>query len=85
MLSSQDYPKYEEPPPLPGSMFNLLEWGTEQMNSIASLPKPAQGADSQQEVSGVARRIAVGQANISLGRMHFGVRHARQRKQWGLP
>ncbi|MCR4339819.1 MAG: hypothetical protein NUW01_08035 [Gemmatimonadaceae bacterium] len=79
VLSAQDYPKYEEPVPLPGSMFNLLEWNTEQLNSIASLPKPAQGADSQQEVSGVARRIAVGQANISLGRMHFGARSARTR------
>jgi hypothetical protein len=79
VLSSADFPKYEEPPPIPGSFFQMVEWQTEQLNSIASLPKPLQGSDSQQEVSGVARRIAVGQAQISLSRMQSAWVAARKR------
>lgn len=79
VLSAQDFPHYEEPPPIPGSFFQMMEWQTEQLNSIASLPKPLQGADGQQEVSGVARRIAVGQANISLSRMQASWTSARKR------
>ena len=79
VLSAQDYPKYEEPPPIPGSFFQMVEWQTEQLNSIAGLPKPLQGSDGQQEVSGVARRIAVGQAQISLSRMQQAWLAARKR------
>lgn len=79
VLSKEDFPFYEPPPPIPGSFFQMVEWQTEQLNSIASLPKPLQGADGQQEVSGVARRIAVGQAQISLSRMSSAVLSARKR------
>jgi len=83
VMSSADFPHYEEPPPIPGSFFQMVEWQTEQLNSIAGLPKPLQGADGQQEVSGVARRIAVGQAQISLSRMQQAWIAARKR-YWRL-
>jgi len=79
VLSKEDFPQQEEAPAIPGSFFQMMEWQTEQVNSIAGLPKPLQGADGQQEVSGVARRIAVGQANISMSRMQAAVVAARKR------
>jgi hypothetical protein len=79
VLSKEDFPFYEPAPTLPNSFFPMVEWQTEQLNSIASLPKPLQGSDGQQEVSGVARRIAVGQAQISLSRMSAAVQAARKR------
>lgn len=83
VLSKDDFPFYEPSPPVPNSFFQMMEWQTEQLNSIASLPKPLQGADGQQEVSGVARRIAVGQAQISLSRMQQAWVSARKR-YWRL-
>ena len=79
VLSKDDFPQQGEAPAIPGSFFQMMEWQTEQVNSIAGLPKPLQGADGQQEVSGVARRIAVGQANISMSRMQAAMVAARKR------
>lgn len=67
VLSALDYPKYEEPRELPG-VREMIEFSYEQMDSAMSTSKPAQGADSQQEVSGVARQIAVQQSNVAMGR-----------------
>jgi hypothetical protein len=69
VLSRDDYPHYEEPPPLPPGLLDVIQWDYEQMNSASGVTKPAMGADDQQEVSGVARNIAVRQALVSLSRM----------------
>lgn len=68
VLSKDDYPHYEEPPQVPGNLLDVLEFNYEQMDSAMSTSKPAMGADKQQEVSGVARQIAVQQANVALTR-----------------
>jgi hypothetical protein len=78
VLSAQDYPKYEEMPPLPG-VEQMLEFQYEQMDSAMSTSKPAQGADSQQEVSGVARQIAVQQTNVAMSRMQQALASAFER------
>jgi hypothetical protein len=44
-----------------------------------STSKPAQGADSQQEVSGVARQIAVQQSNVAMSRVQQKVMSAFER------
>lgn len=79
VLSKDDYPHYEEPRPLPAGFLNVMQWQYEQMDSAASLPKPVTGSDNQQEVSGVARDIAVKQALVSLGRMQQAVNSAWER------
>ncbi len=68
ILSMADLPKWEEPPQLPGSTMQMAEFMYAQADSIAGLPKPLQGSNDQQEVSGVARNIAVQQGMIALGR-----------------
>lgn len=68
VLSKEDYPHYEQPPTIPANTLDVLEWNHEQMNSSMSTSKPAQGSDKQQEVSGVARQIAVQQANVAMSR-----------------
>lgn len=77
--SKDDYPFYEPPPTLPASLMGLIEWLDERMDSISGLTKPAQGDDRQQEVSGVARQIAVRQALVSLGRMQQALADACSR------
>ena len=64
-----DWMRYEEMRPLPPTFMEMIGFQYEQMESIGSVNKPLQGADKQQEVSGVARQVAVKQAMISLGRM----------------
>ena len=78
VLSKDDFPQYEEAPPLPG-VENMIGFQYEQMDSMMSTSKPAQGADSQQEVSGVARQIAVQQSNVALSRMQQAVQSAFER------
>ncbi len=79
VLTKDDYPQYEQPRVLPAGFLNVMQWQYEQMDLIAGLNKPAQGADSQAEVSGVARKIAVSQSLVSLGRMQQAVKAARER------
>jgi hypothetical protein len=79
VLTSQDYPKYEEPPALPPNFLQMIQWQYEQMDNSAGLNKPLQGADSQQEVSGIARRIAVGQSMVALSPMQQAIILAYER------
>lgn len=77
ILTKADEPFYEEQRQLPTNFLNVMESLKEDMNSAIGTSKPAMGADSQQEVSGVAREKAIQQSNVSLGRaqdcFHEGV------------
>lgn len=73
VLNKDDVPFYPPQPPLPPNFLDVLEYGSNQQDSIASLDKPAQGSNDQQEVSGVSRDIAVQQSNIGLSRMGLAV------------
>lgn len=69
ILRPEDKPTYGPVPPIPPMIFDVFQWGDNLQDSIASLNKPAQGSNDQQEVSGTARQIAVQQAKIGLSRM----------------
>lgn len=73
ILGPEDKPVYEQPRLIPEGLPPFMEWVEAQMDSMASLNKPVQGADNQQEVSGTARSIAVRQAMVSLSRMQQAV------------
>lgn len=79
ILTKDDAPVYPQPHPLPPDFLDVLEFGQNQQDSISSLSKPAQGSNDQQEVSGVARNIAVQQASIGLSRMGSAVNAAYER------
>ncbi len=86
VLSKDDVPFYPEQPPMPPGLLDAINWGIEQIQGIASLPKPLTGSDNQQEVSGRARLIAVQQGQIGLGPMSAAVnaayvRHCRIKLQ----
>ena len=83
VLSRDDYPHYEDRPPIPGDILNVLQWDDIQMDSSASLNKPAQGAADQQEVSGVARNIAVRQALVAMSRSQQAL-NAAYARHWRL-
>ena len=68
VVSRDDYPHYEEPRPLPPGLIETIAWNYSQMESASGLTKPAMGANDQQEVSGIARNIAVRQAMVALSR-----------------
>ena len=68
VLSRDDYPHYEDPRPIPPGLIETVAWNYSQMESASGLTKPAMGANDQQEVSGVARNIAVRQAMVALSR-----------------
>lgn len=89
VLTKDDYPWYEEPRELPSSFFNMYELLGQGMDSSIGLNKPAQGNDNAQEVSGVARRIAVEQSLVSLSTMQQAVhtawtRHGRLKLQLAM-
>jgi len=95
VLSRDDYPHYEEAPVLPASFLNVMTWLDESGHSAIGNTKASTGADNQQEVSGVARGIAVRQANVSLARAqqsltqsyerHFRVKIQLAMKHFGIP
>jgi hypothetical protein len=79
ILNKDDAPVYPQQHPLPPDFISILEYGQNQQDSISSLSKPAQGSNDQQEVSGVARQIAVQQASIGLSRMGAAVNTSYER------
>lgn len=76
ILSPNDKPTFGQVNPLPAGFLDVMAWGTNQVESIASINKPLQGSNDQQEVSGVARQIAVQEARIGLNRMQQAVNGA---------
>lgn len=68
VLSKDDYPHYEDPRPLPPGLIDTVQWHYNQMDAASGITKPASGANDQQEVSGIARNIAVRQALVALSR-----------------
>jgi hypothetical protein len=89
ILSSQDTPFYEPPRTIPANLVQFLDWEYSQMDSAFGVSRASTGADKQQEVSGVARSIAVQQANIALSRMQQGIassyeRHCRIKLQLAM-
>ena len=85
----EDYPKYEEPRDMPAQFFPMLQNMYEGMDSSAGLEPPAQGKDDDKSVSGVARRIAVEQSLVAMGRMQralhsFASRCARVKLQLAM-
>lgn len=79
ILNKDDVPFYAPTPPIPPGVIDILTYSTNQQDSIASLNKPAQGANDQQEVSGKARNIAIEQASIGLSRMGLAINAAYER------
>lgn len=73
VLSREDYPHYEDQRQLPTNYLQVTEWLTEDMHSASGVSKASSGNDKQQEVSGVARNIAVKQANVALSRFQQSV------------
>lgn len=69
ILSRDDIPTWEPQPEIPG-ILDFITYLDNQMDSAASSSKPAQGANDQQEVSGVARELAIQQASISMSRFN---------------
>lgn len=69
ILRPEDKPTYGNVPPYPPNILDVFQWGDNLQDSMASLNKPAQGSNDQQEVSGTARQIAVQQSKIGLSRM----------------
>lgn len=69
ILGPNDKPIYGQQPPLPAFFWDSINWNDEHIRSISSLTKPLTGDDKQQEVSGVARKIAVQQGQVGLSRM----------------
>lgn len=70
IFSRDDIPTWEPQPNLPENFLNIITYLDNQMDSAASSSKPAQGASDQQEVSGVARQLAIRQSNISMSRFN---------------
>lgn len=68
VLSKDDFPKYEDPRPIPPGFLETIQWLYNQMDSASGVNKPASGANDQQEVSGIARSIAVRQSLVALSR-----------------
>ncbi len=84
-----DKPWYEDVPNLPENFLNFITYLDNQMDSAASSSKPAQGAADQQEVSGVARQLAIRQSNISMSRFNQAhleayTRHCRIKVQLAM-
>ncbi len=79
ILTRDDAPVYEQAPSLPSNTLDVVDWNYAQMDSAIGLNKPAQGSDDAQEVSGVARRIAVNQALVAVSRMQVAVNVAQER------
>ena len=79
ITTKDDMPQYEQSPELPANTLDVVEWDYGQMDSAIGLNKPAQGSDDSNEVSGVARRIAVDQSLVSVSRMQHGVNVAWER------
>lgn len=89
VLSRDDYPVAEAVRPLPPNFFDGLTWQYDAMESAFGVSKASLGENKQQEVSGVARSIAVQQANVALSRMQQGLassyeRHCRIKLQQAL-
>ena len=88
-LKPDDKPTWEEVPSLPENFLNFVTYLDNQMDSAASSSKPAQGASDQQEVSGVARQLAIRQSNISMSRFNQAhleayARHCRIKVQLAM-
>jgi len=79
ILRKEDAPIYGNTPPVPTNFLDVMNWSDQKTDSIASLNKPVQGSDNQQEVSGKARQIAVQQAMVGLNRMQNAVNSAAER------
>lgn len=79
VLNKEDLPFYPVQPPLPPNILDVLTYASNQQDNIASLNKPSQGANDQQEVSGKARNIAIEQASIGLSRMGAQINSAYER------
>lgn len=79
ILSREDAPVYEDAPDLPANTLDMVDWNHTQMDSAIGLNKPAQGSDDANEVSGVARRIAVNQSLVAVSRMQQAVNVAWER------
>lgn len=79
ILRPEDKPSFGQAPPLPPNFWDGYGEVNNAIDSIASLNKPATGADDQQEVSGTARKVAVQQALVGLTRMQQPINTSFQR------
>lgn len=79
LTSPDDLPIFGHQPPIPAGFWDSVNWNEEHIRSISSLTKPVTGDDKQQEVSGVARKIAVQQGQVGLSRMQTPVNAAHER------
>lgn len=79
ILTKEDQPFYEPARVIPTNITNVIEWTYEQMRASVGTSKASMGADKQQEVSGVARNIAVQQTNVALSPMQQGIASSAER------
>lgn len=89
ILNREDIPTWEPTTNLPENFLNFVSYLDNTMDSAASSSKPAQGANDQQDVSGVARQLAIRQANISMSRFNQAhleayARHCRIKVQLAM-
>jgi hypothetical protein len=89
ILSKDDIPTWEPQPDLPANFLNFVSYLDNQMDLAASSSAPAQGSNDQQEVSGVARQLAIRQSNISMSRFNQAhleayARHCRIKVQLAM-
>lgn len=78
VLSKDDYPKYEDPPPMPANTLSVAQWLYEQSDLIAGLRGSVQNAGPESQ-SGVSKKVEIRQALQSLSRSQQALVAAYQR------
>lgn len=73
LVRPEDKPSWGQLIPLDGSFFNMYKLAAEEINSIGSTVRAAQGQDQAEEKSGRAIQLATANNNVSLGGMNTAV------------
>lgn len=79
VLSKDDYPQYEQAPPMPANTLQVAQWLYDQSDLIAGLRGSIQNAGQSADLSGVSRKVEIRQALQSLSRSQQAVNAAYQR------
>jgi hypothetical protein len=79
ILSPEDKPVFGPVIPLDAAFVNMYKLANEEINSIGSTVKAANGQDQSDEKSGRAIQLATANNNVSLGGMNHAVNNAYSR------
>lgn len=77
--SPEDTVQWEQPPQIPNTATDIIEFVSQEMDKTARLGDTAQGLETATAVSGVAKRAAIEQSLVGLSSMFQNYRSARQR------